>query len=237
VRVKDGLPSFDGEPASGRDMRASVEASLSRLGTDYIDIYMLHGVDKESYIHAREELLPALHRLRDQGKLRFVGLSERFLIDSRHAMLDMACADDCWDVVMLGFNMINQSAARKILPALAAKGVGTLCMYAVRHALSTDENARNLVERLIELGEVDGALLDRADPFGFVVRSGHARSLADAAYRFCRHQPGIDVVLTGTGDVGHLRDNVRSINGPALPEDILRRLGGLFSRVESLSGD
>ena len=57
-----------------------------------------------------------------------------------------------------------------------------------------------------------------ADPLGFLMHPGGAVSLTDAAYRYVRHEPGVDVVLFGTGDQAHLRTNIESILRPPLPQ-------------------
>jgi L-galactose dehydrogenase len=59
----------------------------------------------------------------------------------------------------------------------------------------------------------------------------------DAAYRFCRFEPGIDVVLTGTGDVEHLKENVASLERGPLPAQDTARLREIFARVDSVSGN
>ena len=61
--------------------------------------------------------------------------------------------------------------------------------------------------------------------------------VVDAAYRFCRHEPGIDVVLTGTGNIEHLKQNVASINRGPLPSKMLAKLEELFGQVDSVSGN
>ena len=59
----------------------------------------------------------------------------------------------------------------------------------------------------------------------------------EAAYRFCRHEPGVQVVLTGTGDVAHLEANLAAIEAPPLPPNVLARLERLFGKVDSVSGN
>ena len=61
---------------------------------------------------------------------------------------------------------------------------------------------------------------------GFWCIEGGASSVIDAAYRFVRHEPGVDVVLFGTGDIGHLRTNIDSLLKPPLPEADRERLAG-----------
>ena len=55
--------------------------------------------------------------------------------------------------------------------------------------------------------------------------------MIEAAYRFARHEPGVDVVLFGTGDAAHLRTNVASLLKPPLPEADRAKLAALFGHL------
>lgn len=225
---KDDLISAD-------ELTKRVEASLKRLRIECADILHLHGVRPAQYDYCVSELLPALERLREAGKIRFTGITEHFVADHKHAMLDAATWDGLFDVVMVGFNVINQTALAKVLPQARAKGVGTLCMYAVRGPLAWLESANALVMKLVERGEVDAADIDRDNPLGFLLEA--APTLSEAAYRFCRHTPGIDVVIAGTGKIAHLVENIGSINGPPLPEQMQQRLTHIFRNAHSETGE
>ncbi len=61
--------------------------------------------------------------------------------------------------------------------------------------------------------------------------------MVEAAYRFCRHEPGAHVVLTGTGDPAHLKANIEAILAPPLAPEILARLEAIFGAVDSVSGN
>jgi L-galactose dehydrogenase len=226
-----------GDPITAVGLRASVERSLDRLQTDRIDVFHLHGVPLRLYEHCREELVPELERLRDEGKIRFLAISEGFGGDTGHAMLQVAVGDDCWDVMMVGFHLLNPSARERVFQATQAKGIGVLIMFAVRRALSDPAELRRVVAELVERGEVDGDDVDLDDPLGFLVGEGCASSVVEAAYRFARHEPGADVVLTGTGRIPHLEENLASLALPALPDDALARLDRLFGKVASVSGN
>lgn len=215
----------------------SAEDSLRRLRTDRIDVLHLHGVSPRQYARCRDVLAPEMERLRGQGKIRFIGITERFAFDTRHEMAEMALRDDIWDVAMIGYNLLNPSAAKHALPLARANGTATMCMFAVRGGLASREAARALIEDLIGRGDLAATAFDRADPLGFLAAPGVAATIAEAAYRFCRHTPGIDVVMTGTGNVDHLRENLRAINGPPLPAPVLARLDQLFGAVDSTAGD
>ncbi len=178
-------------PLRPKALHRALEESLKRLHTDYVDIYLLHAVGPHNYAVCRDELLPALEQLKQQGKLRFFGLSEGYLHDAQHVMLRRALEDDCWDVIMLGFSLRNPSARKAVLPAAQARKVGTLAMFAARDLLDGQGCSR-----------VGGRAADPA-------------FLADAAYRFCRHERGIHVTMTGTGKAAHLKNNLASMGrGP-----------------------
>jgi aryl-alcohol dehydrogenase-like predicted oxidoreductase len=222
---------------TAQDVRRSVEDSLRRLGTDYIDIYHLHAVQLVQYDRLYAEIVPVLLQLRGEGKIRFLGITERFGADTGHAMLQRALQDDVWDVMMVGFNVLNQSARELVFPYTMEKGIGVLIMFAVRRALSNPERLRAVVRELIERGELDPEEVDREDPLGFVVHEGGATSIPDAAYRFARYEPGTDVILSGTGSLDHLRANLASFDRPPLPEADRQRLERIFRGVDSVAGN
>src|SRR5229473_6688768 len=65
---------------------ASLDRSLKELGTDYIDVYQLHGIAPRAYDHAFEALAPALLREREKGKFRHLGITETAPGDPAHEM-------------------------------------------------------------------------------------------------------------------------------------------------------
>lgn len=230
-------PEARGGPISAAELRQSLERSLRELRTDVVDVFHLHGVGAEIYPHCRDVLVPELLALRDEGALRHLALSERFGADPGHEMLPLALADDCFDVVMVGFNLLNPSARDRVLPLTRERGVGVEVMFAVRRALSHPDELRKVAAQLVEDGYVAGSALDPDDPLGFLVHDGGAASVVDAAYRFVRHEPGCHVVLTGTGNPAHLEQNLASIGRPPLPPADLERLRALFGHLDHLSGN
>lgn len=231
------LPVGASGPLSAKDLRGSLEQSLERLGTDYVDIFHLHGVLADQYAHCVDVLLPELERARQAGKIRFVGITERFGVDTRHTMLAQALPDDHFDVIMVGHNLMNPSARKSVFPATRAHDVGTLIMFAVRRALTNRANARAVIETLIDAGTIAARDVDRNDPLGFVTAHPQVKSLVEAAYRFCRYEGGAHVILTGTGSVEHLRENVAAILAPPLPDEVTARLTRIFGDVDCISGD
>jgi aryl-alcohol dehydrogenase-like predicted oxidoreductase len=224
----------EGRLITAAQLVRGLEASLKRLRTDYVDVYHLHGVRSEQYDHAVAELVPAMRKLREAGKIRFLGITEQFAADLGHRMMTRAVCDDHWDVVMVGFSILNQSARDRVLAETRRRGTGVLCMFAVRDALSRPEKLRETIADLIRQGLIDPDAVEPQDPLNFL--QSVASSLPDAAYRFCRAEPGIHVILSGTGNMQHLEENVASILRPPLPDGVRARLVELFARVDTVSG-
>lgn len=229
--------SGEGPLLDAAGLRAAVDLSRRRLRVDTLDVFHLHGVDARTYAHSREVLVPELQRLRQSGAVRALAISERFGEEPSHATLLRALDDDVWDVLMVGFNLLNPSAARTVLPKARSRNVGVEVMYAVRRALSDPLELRRVVDGLIAGGHVAPDAIDPEDPLGFLVHEQGAASVVDAAYRWARHHAGVHVVLTGTGDVGHLEANVASIGRGPLPAAALARLERLFGHLDHLSAN
>lgn len=236
ISTKAGVQR-EGRRVTGAEFRERVDACLGRLRMDYVDVFHLHGVSLDDYSYACEELLPALRDLQAEGKVRFLGITEAFGPDPAHRMLARALDDPAWDVVMVGFNLLNQSARERVLARTRQNKIGTLCMFAVRRALSRPEVLQELMRDLAAQGLVDGESFDPSDPLGFVRDESDAQSLPEAAYRFCRWEPGMDIVLAGTGQVEHLRENAASVCAPPLPAPVVEQLQRLFARVDTVSGN
>jgi len=216
---------------------ASLDESLRRLRTDYIDIYQFHGVPPAAYDHVRDALAPALLREKEKGKLRHLGITETSPHDLEHDMLRRAAIDPVWEVAMIGFHMMHQNARERVFPLTRAHRVGTLLMFAVRNIFSRPERLAATMQELAAAGRVPPELAQTPDPLSFLVHYAGATGVPDAAYRFVRHEPGVDVVLFGTGDSEHLRANIASILKPPLPEADRDRIRELFGTLVGIGLD
>ena len=152
-------------------------------------------------------------------------------------MLETALSDPRVEVAMIGFHMLYQSARYKVFPLARAHDVGTLGMFAVRLIFSQPDRLRAAITDLVEAGDIPAEFAAQAEPLGFLVHEGGAESLIDAAYRFVRHDGGIDVVLFGTGVAAHLDAAIESILRPPLPADDVSRLHRLFGHLQGVGLD
>jgi len=216
---------------------AALDNSLRQLDTDYIDVYQLHGVPPANYAHAVEELAPVLLRERDKGKFRCLGITETAPHDLQHETLQQAAQDGVWDVAMIGFSMMHQNARERVFPLTREHKVGTLLMFAVRNIFSQPGRLQATLRELAADGQVGAELAANDDPLGFLVHPGGATSVVDACYRYVRHEPGVDVVLFGTGSATHLKTNIDSLLKPPLPDADHRKLGELFGHLVGVGLD
>jgi aryl-alcohol dehydrogenase-like predicted oxidoreductase len=227
VATKAWIPHGAGRRAAERAV-ASLDQSLRRLGTDYVDIFQLHGVAPEAYAEARDVIALALVKEREKGKLRHLGVTETASDDPEHEM---------WEVVMVAFHMMHQNARAKVFPRTIANRVGTLLMFAVRNIFSRPERLAAALRELTQRRELPRWLALSRNPLGFLLHEAGAGTITEAAYRFARHEPGVDVVLFGTGDPDHLRTNIASLLAPPLPLADRLTLTKLFGRLSGVGLD
>ena len=227
----------DGIRLSAAEIVKSLEDSLVRLDTDYVDVFHLHGVPPEAYQYCQETLAPALLEQKAAGKLRHLGITETAVKDIHHTMLDQAVEDGIWEVIMLAYHMLNQNARSHLFATTQRDGIGTLLMFVVRNIFSQAGYLTNVVQDLLDTGALTAGSVDPADPLGFLVHPAGAQNIVEAAYRFARYEPGADVILFGTGSEAHLESNVASILMPPLPADDVATLYRLFGELRGVGLD
>ncbi len=220
----------DGTLVTAGEVRGELEASLRRLRTDVLDVYHLHRVWADDYEYSVAEIVPELLRLKDEGKIRALGISESTGTDARHGMLARALEDDCWDVIMTGFTFFNQSARDVLFPTTIANDVAVEIMASARSYFSRPEQLAEEIGRLVDEGVIGRDEVDPADPLSFLTEGG-VSSTTEASYRFVAHESGVHVVLVGTGNPAHLEENVRALSAGPLPADLRDRLVRLFGHL------
>ncbi len=236
VRNRNNQRSGEESLKEEREMVESLERSLDRLQTDHVDLFQLHGVPPDWYPQARDRFYPVMRRLQEQGKTRFLGLTETFANDDHHETLTLGLADDLWDAMMVGYNLLTPMPEEHVLPEAHRRDVGILVMCAVRRAIARPDKLEALVADLKARGDLPADALPERDPLGWLVHDG-VDSVTAAAYKFAAGHPGVSCVLTGTANVEHLEENVRAVLGPPLPDADRRRILELFGPIRRNLGN
>jgi aryl-alcohol dehydrogenase-like predicted oxidoreductase len=237
ISTKTMFQEKDGTYMPSEKLVKSLEKSLARMNTDYVDVFNLHGVLPQHLDYCIGEYVPMLQQQVKLGKIRYLGITESFKDDPAHAMLQRAIPTGCFDVVMVGFNFLNAGARDQVFPDCLRHDVGTQVMPAVRRALSNPAVLMENIEQLISSGEIEKCVINNDDPLKFLTEHPGVKSVIEAAYRYCRYEPGVSLVLTGTGSVDHLSGNVAALTAPPLAPELMEELDRVFGKVRSVSGD
>ena len=220
---------------SAEELVSSCEQSLANLGTDHIDVFQVHGVVPETYAHVRDVLVPAMQRLKEQGKVRFLGLTESFATDHQREALRLALADDLFDTLLVGYNFLTPGPEDDVFPQARQQDVGVMIMCAVRRRIGRPADLEGLVHELKERGELPDSVPDHR-PLDWLFHDD-VRSVTDAAYKFAAGHPAVASVLTGTASQAHLEANVAAILGTPLDAADRQRLKYLFGSIGRKLGD
>ena len=221
---------------SSMDIISGIENSLKELKTDYIDIFHLHGVAPKDFDHAIS-LMPELMREKEKGKFRFLGITESSPIDHNQITISKALNTNYFDVMMLAFSIMNQNAKKEILPKTMSKNIGTMSMFVVRSLFSVKGRLKKEIDRLVKNKQLPEWLLDEKEPLEYFLKDSGANNIIDACYRYVRHQKGIDTVLFGTGDIDHLKKNIRSIVNSKLSDECINKFNQYFSHLKGVGLD
>jgi L-galactose dehydrogenase len=223
-------PVRDDAVRSKEAFRASFEESLRRLQTEYVDVMYLHGVAPDWLEQVLDELLPTLQQLQQEGKARFLGVTEQFATDDEHLMLRSVLPRGIFDVAMVGYNVLSPAPATHVFPLAEAHDVGIAIMCAVRGILLSPQRIREVVGEWKGEGLLPHDAVPDDEPLGWLL-GPWAESVPAAAYKFAADHPAVSTVLTGTGRIAHLEENARAILGTKLPPEIVRRAIETFGPV------
>jgi len=202
----------------------SVEQSLKRLRTDRIDLLQIHDVEKQPFETIVNETIPALRKLRDDGKIRFIGVTTRDLdLLKRYMLLDEFDAIQFYARYML----VDFSAEREILPLAREKDIAVVSGSIMGMGVLADDPAEFIDEGTIRAGR------ERMDKLRFL-SGGRKGGLVEPGMRFSFGNPDIHVSLTGTIRADILRRNAAYCDGAGLRPEDERRVRELFAGYPSL---
>jgi aryl-alcohol dehydrogenase-like predicted oxidoreductase len=224
----------------------SLEGSLARLRLDRVDILHLHNPITEtgggsalSVQQVLDEVVPAFERLRQQGKIRFLGITAAGDTMALHQVIDAGAFDSAQVV----YNMLNPSAAEQLpmnYPAqdygrlfdhTEAAGVGVVGIRVLAGgALSGSAERHPIASPAPEpIGSAMsyGADLDRARRLIPLVKEGLAVSLTEAATRFALSHPAMGTLLVGMATPQQFEDALAAVQKGPLPRAALDRLSEL----------
>jgi 1-deoxyxylulose-5-phosphate synthase len=199
------MPGPNGRGLSRKHILASIDASLERLGLDYVDLYQIHRWDPRTPI---EETMEALHDVVRAGKARYVGASSMYAWQFAKAQ---SVAKTRFVSMQNHYNLVYREEEREMISQCLDQGIGVLPWSPLARGLLAGTRTRE-GERLTtraktdEFGEslytpeVDFAVVDRAGEVG----AARGVSSAQVALAWLLHKPGVTAPIVGATKPQHL---------------------------------
>ncbi|MCK6564366.1 MAG: aldo/keto reductase [Dehalococcoidia bacterium] len=211
---------------SRRHLIASVEASLRRLGTDYIDLLQFHTPDSRTPI---EETLRALDDLVREGKVRYIGHSNFAAWQAAEAhFVARAAGLTPFISAQNEYNLLDRRIERELIPACRAYGVSLLPYFPLASGFLTGKYRPGepppAGTRLAGAGPLAGRVLNDRN-FNTLQRleaiaAARGRSMLELAIGWLASQPHVASVIAGATKPGQVEENVAAAEWSLSPEEM-----------------
>ncbi len=219
----DMWPGPYGDFGSRKYLLSSLDASLGRLGLDYVDIFYSHRPDPETPI---EETMGALASAVQQGKALYVGISNYSPEQTRAAAAALAEHKVPLLIHQPRYSMFDRHIEDGLFPVLDDLGVGSIVFSPLAQGLLTDRylsgdvpaDSRIATSRFLSETALTDTYLDRARALNDIA-TGRGQSLAQLAVTWILRQSAVTSVLVGASSVTQLEQNVAALDAPALSDD------------------
>jgi aryl-alcohol dehydrogenase-like predicted oxidoreductase len=209
---------------SAKRVEESVHVSLQRLGTDYLDVLLLHDVEFVPLPQIWEETVPAVLKLKEQGKVRAIGFS-CYPLKTFHTVLDQV--EDEMDCVLSynRYTLQNTSFAEDLLPRLASKNIGAM-------------NAGPFSARLLTNAELPAWLKEPEDVKAAAraaakLCASRGVDIAQLALQFSCEHPGIATTIAGSANPANIRKWAEWLEQP-IDRELLAEVQAIFAPVKNI---
>ncbi|WP_431900373.1 aldo/keto reductase [Nonomuraea sp. bgisy101] len=211
---------------SRKHVLAAIDASLTRLGTDYVDLYQIHRWDYETPI---EETLEALHDVVRAGKARYIGASSMYAWQFAKAQHTAQTAGWTRFVSMQNhYNLVYREEEREMIPLCLDQGVGVIPWSPLARGLLTGSRRRDGRRRTVRSGSdrLADSMYEDAD-FDVVdevraVAGERGLPPAQFALAWLLGRPGVSAPIVGASKVGHLDDAIAAVDVSLSEEETAR---------------
>jgi 1-deoxyxylulose-5-phosphate synthase len=226
IATKVFYPMNRGANARGlsrKSIMTEIDASLRRLGTDYVDLYQIHRWDRDTLI---EETLAALHDVIKAGKARYIGASSMYAWQFAKALYT---ADiNGWTrfaSMQNHYNLLNREEEREMMPLCAAEGIGVLpwsplargrltrAWNETTNRMEKDEFGKTLY---VTTGDSDRKIVERVGEIA--TKRGVPR--AQIALAWMAQKPFVTAPIVGASKLHHLDDAVGALTLKLTTEEI-----------------
>lgn len=237
ISTKFSFSSDAADPNAGgngrKNVMRAVEGSLKRLGTDYIDLYLLHAWDRLTPV---EEVMRAFDDLVRSGKVRHVGMSN---VPAWYASRAQAIAEyrgmEPLSALQMEYSLIERGIEKEFIPVGVRHGMGIMVWSPLASGLLSGKYHRSDSGQFGEgrLQTVQGAgnpAFAKFSERNFAIvdelrkiAGDLGRGMSQVALNWVAHRPGVATVLVGATRPEQLRDNLEALDF-SIPAELARRL-------------
>ena len=214
-----GLQEFD---FSAKRIMASIDESLQRLQTDYVDLFQLHDIEFVTKEQILNEAMPVIEKIKASGKARFIGITGlpvRYLAEiARQVELDTVLS---W----AHYNLLQDEINDELVPLSKEKGFGLMNAAPLMQRILSDAALPEWHNAPKEMLAIQPALLEICQKYG--VR------LSDVAMRYAMDHPDIATTIVGMCRLTSIQRNIASLDFK-IPEGILDELAAVIAPVKNL---
>jgi len=215
---RNGLRDFD---FSYQWIIDSADASLKRLNTDYVDLMQLHDIEFGSKEQVLNEAIPAIQKIKESGKARFVGITGlpvNYLAEiARTVEVDTVLS---W----AHYNLLQDEINAELVPLCQAKDMGLMNAAPLVQRILSDASIPEWHNAPSELKSMQAPLLAVCKKFGV--------ALSDVAIRYAIDHPFISSTIIGMCDENNVKKNI-GVMEFSIPEGLLDEINQLVAPVKN----
>ncbi len=189
--------SWDDDAWDGPDLEKSIDRSLKRLKTDYVDLLQLHSCSQD--VLEKGEAIEVLQKAKKAGKTRFIGYSG----DGNDALY--AIKTGIFDTLQTSVNIADQEPLELTLPLAVEKGMGVIAKRPVANVAFKYKKKPD--------GEYCLPYWERLQKLKYNFINGDINQAAALALRFTLSVPGIHTAIVGTAKPGRYAENAKILEG------------------------
>jgi len=221
LATKCGRYDFDKFDFSAERVLQSIDESLRRLQTDYVDVYQVHDIEFGDKKQVINETIPAARKVQESGKARFVGITGlpvRYL----HHVASQVDVDTI--LTWAHYSLVEDEMDNELTPLARERGIGLINASPLHQRLLTEKGPpdwHRSPKEVLEMGPKIAALC-----------RDHGVNVADVAMRFCLDHPYVAMTVVGMSKLRHVEQNVKVLNFKNDP-DLLAEIEKLVAPVKN----
>ncbi|HUT28959.1 MAG TPA: aldo/keto reductase [Sedimentisphaerales bacterium] len=206
---------------STRRVLESIDESLQRLQTDYVDVYQVHDIEFGDREHVINEAIPAARKVQQSGKARFVGITGLPVRYLRH-VAELVEVDTI--LSWAHYDLVEDEMDTVLTPFALERGIGLINASPLHQRLLTEKGPpewHRSPKEVLEVGPKLAALCTQ-----------HGVNIADVAMRFALDYPHVATTIVGMSKLRHVEQNVKALDFTNDPE-LLAKIEKLVAPVKN----